>query len=68
MADDALSDLVDAFGHVSEAEIQAFLDKAPAAPALAASPRSDAPVAFGNLAAIGIPSRISAQPDQAARA
>lgn len=34
--DDALADLVEAFGHVSEAELQAFLD---------GTPRSDAGVA-----------------------
>ncbi|WP_232631013.1 hypothetical protein [Methylobacterium sp. Leaf118] len=68
MADDALSYLVEAFGHVSEAEIQAFLDTAPSTPRLRVVHFADAPLAFETLAALGLPAMSTAEPDQTIRA
>lgn len=45
MSDDALADLVEAFGHVTEAEMQSFLDDVPA---------STRPVAVIDEAALAI--------------
>lgn len=68
MADDALNYLVEAFGHVSDAEIQAFLDTVPATPHLRVVHLADAPVGFETLAALGLPALSAAEPDPTIRA
>ncbi len=54
--DDALADLVEAFGHVSEAELQAFLD---------VTPRLDAGLAAteGGSGVFPLPPALRAVPD-----
>lgn len=68
MADDALTDLVEAFGHYSEAEMQAFLDATPRRPDTRCD-GADAPViTSGLLAAAGLARGDLSTSVQAARA